>query len=386
MISKVIMPKLGQTMEEGTIARWVKKEGDKVEKGDILLEITTDKATLEVESYASGFLRKIVVQEEETVPVTEVIAYIADDMKEEIPEELKGEKPGVKKREEKEEGVREKAERPPLKPGEGETKVKISPLARKLAEERGVDIGKIKGSGPGGRIVKEDILKAGTKKEEPQGAVLRGMRKVIAERTARSKVIAAHYYITTEVDMSKLEEIHKSRRISYTALIIKAVASSLEKFPLLNASLEGEKIISHKEINIGVLVALEDGLIVPVVKGANKKPSQEIDKEVKDLAARARGNKLMAEEIAGSTFSISNLGIYDIESFTAIINQPESAILALGKKKEKPVAVKGEVVVCPMMKLTLSVDHRLIDGAVGAKFLGEVKRVIERREINGQKD
>jgi pyruvate dehydrogenase E2 component (dihydrolipoamide acetyltransferase) len=372
MISKVIMPKLGQTMEEGVIAQWVKKEGDRVEKGDILLEITTDKATLEVESYAGGFLRKIIAQEGETVPVTQVIAYIADNMEEEVPQ-VKEQK--IKEKEEAkavEEGL---APSPKGEVTEQETKIKISPLARKLAQEREVDLSKIKGSGPGGRIVKEDILKAEGKKE---GVVLRGMRKVIAERTARSKVIAAHYYIKTEVDMSKLEEIHKSRRISYTTLIIKAVSSSLEKFPLLNASLEGEKIIFHQEINIGVLVALGEGLIVPVVKGANEKSLEEIDKEVKDLAARAKGNKLMAEEVVGSTFSISNLGMYDIESFTAIINQPESGILALGKKREKPVVVKGEIVIRPMMSLTLSVDHRLIDGAVGAKFLGEVKRILEK--------
>jgi pyruvate dehydrogenase E2 component (dihydrolipoamide acetyltransferase) len=375
MISKVIMPKLGQTMEEGVIAQWAKKEGDRVEKGDILLEITTDKATLEVESYASGFLRKIIAQEGETLPVTQVIAYIADNMEEEIPKEVKDKRTEAKKVEEEKEEVKEEVEKPPVRLEEQETKIKISPLARKLAQEKGVDLTKIKGSGPGGRIVKEDILKAEGKKE---GVVLRGMRKVIAERTARSKVIASHYYIKTEVDMSKLEEIHKSRRISYTALIIKAVASSLEKFPLLNASLEGERIIFHQEINIGVLVALEEGLIVPVVKGANKKSWEEIDKEVKDLAARAKGNKLMAEEVVGSTFSISNLGMYDIESFTAIINQPESGILSLGKKREKPVVVRREIVIRPMMSLTLSVDHRLIDGALGAKFLGEVKRILEK--------
>lgn len=378
MITEIIMPKLGQTMEEGTIAKWIKKEGDRVERGDILLEVTTDKATLEVESYSSGVLRKIVAREGKTVPVIEVIGYIAESMEEEIPEKSKNEK--LKVEDEEEIKTQAQIEEPEDHLGKIDSKIKISPLARKLAQERGIDITKVKGSGPGGRIVKEDILKV---KAGGKVIPLKGMRKVIAERTARSKVIAPHYYVKAEVDMSKAEEIHKTIRVSYNSMIIKAVALSLEGFPLVNASLEREEIKLHQDINIGFLVALEEGLLIPVIKEANKKSIKEIDKEAKDLALRARDNKLASGEgeVIGSTFTVSNLGMYDIESFTAIINQPESGILAVGRKKEKPIVEKGEIVVKPVLSLTLSVDHRVVDGALAAKFLQKIKQILEKGEL-----
>jgi pyruvate dehydrogenase E2 component (dihydrolipoamide acetyltransferase) len=432
MATVIKMPKLGLTMEEGTIIRWLKKEGEPVEKGEALLEIQTDKVNLEEEAPVSGILRKILVPEGAVIPVGGDIAIIgtADEPLPEVGEEAVrslGNQP------EEEQQNREKTQElkdwdetkarikaspaakrvarennvdlskvTPTGP-EGRIvekdvinyienqKVKATPVARKIAEEQGIDLTSIKKS-PEERITKQDVLKGQTP-EAPVFTTVRdtipvsGMRKIIAEKMTKSKTTAPHIYLSLEVDMTKAVELKEKLtpaiekqygvKLTFSDILIKAAAVTLKENPIINASFTEEQIIIKNEINIGLAVALKNGLIVPVIKDADKKGLGNIAKETKILIEKARTAKLMPDDYQGGTFTITNLGMYDIENFAAIINQPESAILAVGKIIKKPVVLDDEIVIRPMMNLTLSCDHRVIDGAQGARFLQRIKQILE---------
>ncbi|MEK6646417.1 MAG: dihydrolipoamide acetyltransferase family protein [Candidatus Firestonebacteria bacterium] len=397
-MENVILPMLGETMNEGTISKWRKKEGDKIEKGEILLEITTDKATLEVESIVSGIVRKILAKEGEVIPVLQTIALVGD-ANEPIPEaisNIKGQKSNTKNQESnikeektfQKETIKSSTDIP--------ERIFVTPAAKRVAKELNINLADVKGTGSGGRITEEDVKKwtgknvsKGKEIEQTQAGelLLTPMRKIIAKRMKESKTNAPHFYLKISVDMSNavalrtslLEEYKKkvNVKISYNDIIIYATAKVLEENPIINASFAEDKIILHKDINIGMAVSLDDGLIVPVIKNANKKALIEIVTQANTLVAKARSNKLLPNEYTGGTFTISNLGMYDIEDFSAIINPPESAILAIGKITNEVVAGNGGIFVKPMMNLTLSVDHRVIDGVTAAKFLQKLKQVLE---------
>ncbi len=408
MVVEIIMPKLGQTMERGKILRWLKKEGERVEKGETLLEVETDKAVLEVEARGSGILRRRLAQEGEVVPVAKIIGYIAEEG-EEIPEEALQETVV---------GAEAPAPASIMKaPGEGkvEREIKASPLAKKVAREKGVDLTRIVGTGPGGRITEKDVLDylakieaskatvvpspasisskqevvtAAPKIEDFQVIPISGMRGAIARKMTYSKMNIPHFYISVEVDMTdaarfreELIPIIESKtgvRLSFTHMLIKAVAMALREYPQLNALCDGENMRLSKDINIGIAVGLEDGLIVPVLKNADSMDLIQISSKVEKLIAKAREKKLSEDEFTGGTFTISNLGIFDVDSFTAIINPPEVAILAVGKIRDKPTVVDGEIKIRKIMNITLSADHRAVDGIIAAKFLGKVKEFLEK--------
>jgi len=399
MIKEVFMPKMGQTMEEGVIEKWHKKEGDYVNKGEVLLEITTDKATIEVESFEEGYLRKIVAKEGETVPVGEVIGYLADSMDEEIPEKAPaGEAPeSAEKKEEKTEVTTEVEEKPTVvEAGEEGRRIKASPLARKLARELGIDLASVQGSGPGGRIVKADVLRAAEEGQvvrevprKPAGAEkISPMRRVIAQRLSESKQTIPHFYMVSEVDASELlkfkEELTAKSggvKVSVTHILLKAVAQALLEFPALNASWGEDEILYHDRVDLGIAVALQDGLVVPVIEDAANKSIAQIAKEARQLAELARAGKLPPDKMQGSTFTVTNLGMYGVDHFFAIINPPEAAILAIGTIADKVVALGGGVFVRPYMTLTLSCDHRVVDGAVAAQFMGRLKEILENPRV-----
>jgi len=386
MIKKITMPKLGETMEEGEIIKWLKEEGEKVEKGEPLLEIATDKANMEVESPETGYLRKIVAKEGEKVPVTEIIAYLTDSMEEEIPS-VEGKAEVIQGKRESETAFEEKREE----------RVKASPLARKLARERGIDLTKIRGTGPGGRIVKEDVLRALEEKEAAsvvekvaarEEFSLSRVEKIMAERMEESKREIPHFYLTVEVDFSEvvklrgdlLEEFEEEKKVhlTYTDFIIKACARALKKFPKVNSHYKDGKIITFSNVNLGLAVARENGLVVPVIKDADKKDIFEIAGKREELVKKAVDDKLSLEDIEGGTFTLSNLGMMGIKNFMAIINPPQVCILATGKIEEKVIANEEEIVVAPVMEMTLSCDHRVVDGYLGSKFLQEVKKGLEK--------
>lgn len=390
MIKKIIMPQLGETMEEGTIERWLKKEGEKVEKGEPLLEITTDKATFEQESSASGFLRKILSPEKTTVPVTRTIAYLADSLEEEIPEEppesreqradLPAKAPASLAGGSAQAGGREQEAEILPKPESPQIsgQVKVSPLAKKLAREKGIDLSQVKGSGPGGRIVEKDVLTFGQGLVGVKVTPLSKMRQLIAERLSQSKQTAPHYYLQVEIDLTEAVKLHqKEPQISYNDLIIKATALALKEFPLINSTFEEGKIKSFSDINIGIAVAREEGLVVPVIKQVDKKNLPQLAKEREELVKRAQAQKLSPQDISGGTFTISNLGMFGVDGFTAIINPPQVGILAVGQIKSTPVVKNGQIEICKLMKATLSLDHRVIDGAYGAQFLKRLKEILE---------
>lgn len=394
MIKKVMMPKLGETMEEGEIIKWLKKEGDKVKEGEPLLEIATDKANMEVEAVASGFLRKIVASEGEVIPVTETIAFIADNMDVNISEE-EGKAP--KKEAEKEEG--KDKEISPQVTEEAVTKpVKASPLAKKLAREHSVDLSSIQGTGPGGRIVKEDILRVLEQGEAQAGETvsrkeipLCRAEKVQMQHMAKSKKEVPHVYLKIEVDFSEamkmrddlLEELEKEKgvHLSYTDLLIKSCACALERLPRMNSTFEEGKLMTHSDVGVGLAVAREKGLIVPVIKKANKKDLFQIAKDRIELIDKAKGDKLSLGELEGAAFTLSNLGMVGIKEFAAIINIPQVSILAVGEIKKRAVIQQEKVVVRPMMEMTLSCDHRVIDGYLGALFLQEIKKALEKPSL-----
>jgi len=374
MAIEVVMPKLGMTMEEGTIIRWLKKEGERVEEGEPLLEVMTDKVSMEVEAPVSGILRGVLAHEGDVVPVVQTIAYLC------APGE---EPPGAVKRPARAEApstapvIVERA----LPPVEG--RVRASPAARRLAQERGIDLSQVNGTGPGGRITRADVEAFTPEKPLPRVAKvipLSGVRRTIAERMRKSAQEVPHIALTVEVDMGEAEAARGG--CSYTALIVYLAARTLKGHPLLNASLRGDEILVFDEVNIGVAVAMEEGLIVPVIKGADAKTLAEIDAELEELARRTRDGELTPDEVTGGTFTVTNLGMYDVDQFTAIINLPESAILAVGRVVEKPVVINGRIAVRPVMSMTLSADHRVLDGAVAARFLRDLKAALENPHLS----
>ena len=378
------MPRLSDTMEEGTLAKWFKKVGDSVNEGDILAEIETDKATMEFESFHEGELLHIGIKEGETAPVDSIIAIIGKKG-EDISSLIDASKS-------KPEPVKEPE---PVKSKSLGEKVLISPLANKLAHEKGIDINQVKGTGDNGRIVKRDIenYKPASfvntnnmilpTEESSYDLSNSTMRKSIAKRLSESKFTAPHYYLTVEFEMDNMISFRQqyintqNKKISYNDIIVKAVALSLVKNPKVNSRWYDDKIQVNEHIHLGIAVAVEDGLIVPVVKFASSKNFSQINDEIKDFAERAKNKKLTPAEIEGSTFTISNLGMFGIESFTSIINQPNSAILSVGSIIQKPIVKDGEIVVGNTMKLTLACDHRTVDGATGSSFLQTLKEYIE---------
>ena len=403
MAEIIRMPKMSDTMEEGVIAEWLKKVGDEVKSGDVLAEVETDKATMELESYDDGVLLHIGVKNGDSVPVNGVIAIIGDKGEDvddilknlnSTPNEEKVEDiPEEKKETKSEETVIEKTNDNDRK------RIKVSPLAKKLASDKGVNLSEVSGSGDGGRIVKSDIenfsgsidsidektveLPKIYSKESFEEIPVTQMRKTISKRLSESKFSSPHFYLTMEIDMENCingrKKINESseRKISFNDIILKAVAVSLRKHPMVNSSLLDDKIRLNHHIHIGVAVAVDDGLLVPVIRFADNKSLSHISMEVKDLATKAKQKQLQPSDWEGNTFTISNLGMFGIDEFTAIINPNDSCILAVGGIKNTPVIKNGEIVPGNIMKVTLSCDHRIVDGATGSAFLNTVKELIE---------
>lgn len=371
------MPRLSLAMKEGTVIQWFKKEGDTVKKGEPLVEVLSEKATYEVEAPASGVLRKILAEEGMDVPVAGTLGLItAPD--EELPEIEVAKAPPAVEAEEAvavpERKVKERIER----------RIIASPAAKRLAREHGIDLTQIRGSGPDGRIVEEDVRRL-TEEMKIMPRVrevipLTGIRKTAAERVSLSARTAPQSTITMEVDMSNAAELRGRVGVSYTDMLVKAVAKALTEHPIINSTLEKGQIKIFSDINIGVAVATEMGLIVPVIRDANEKSLTEISSTSKELVEKAKQSKLAKEELTGGTFTITNLGMYGVDVFTPIINPPETAILGVGRVAEKPVVVEEKMVVRPVMQLSLTFDHRVVDGAPAAEFLQKVKQKLESPE------
>lgn len=406
MAEIVRMPKLSDTMTEGVVAKWHKKVGDKVKAGDLLADIETDKATMEFESFDEGVLLYQGVKEGATAAVESILAILgkegenisallADAPKSE--ESPKTPKEESSKSENKSEAKEEVAEEPTAESKSvSDGRLLASPLAKTIAKEKGIDLNEVQGSGEGGRIVKRDIenYTPTTKLSSKSVAVLSGqesydeipvsqMRKTIAKRLAESKFSAPHFYLTMDIDMDNAIAARQSitqygtAKVSFNDFVIKAAALALKKHPNVNTSWLGDKIRINHHVHIGVAVAVLDGLVVPVIKFADGKSLPQLNAEVKEFATKAREKKIQPSDMQGSTFTISNLGMYGIDSFTAIINSPDSAILAVGAIREEPVVKNGQIVPGNRMKVTLSCDHRAIDGATGSEFLQTLKQLLE---------
>ena len=406
-VEVITMPRLSDTMTEGKVAKWQKNVGDTVKEGDILAEIETDKAVQDFESEVNGTLLYQGVAEGNAAEVDKILAIIGPagtDVSGVV--SGGGKKAAAPKAEAKAETKSEdkKEEAPVVASSTGE-RIAISPLAKKIAEDKGVDFKAIKGSGENGRIVKKDVenyqpsakpaAEASAPKAvsaQPSVAFTPGedsetvnsqMRNIIAKRLGESKFTAPHYYLTVEINMDKAIEARKEMnavpdtKVSFNDMVIKAVAVALRKHPQVNSSWAGDKIIHHGNINVGVAVAVPDGLVVPVLKNTDFMSYNDISASVKDMAGRAKTKALKANEMEGSTFSVSNLGMFGIETFTSIINQPNSAILSVGAIVEKPIVKNGQIVVGNTMKLSLACDHRVIDGATGAQFLQTLRTYLE---------
>lgn len=408
MAEVIRMPRMSDTMEEGVIVGWLKNEGDDIEPGDLLAEVETDKATMELESYWEGKLLHIAIKEG-PVPVDAVVAVVGEEGEDyqSLLDEAAQEESDTKDQEEDE---NEQEEKPADKEGstkpeatapkssDDDDRTKASPLARKMASDKGIDISQLSGTGDGGRIVKKDVEKAiesgvsqptaatslSIESGEDRTIPLSQMRKVIGKRLSESKYTSPHFYVTAEIDMDNAIAARKSlnagdeeQRISFNDIVIKAVAMALRKHPYVNASIDSEKITIHGDINIGVAVAVDEGLMVPVIHHADYKSLSQIKSEIGDMATRARDKKLKPEEMQGNTFTISNLGMFGVDEFTAIINPPDACILAVGTINTKPVVRDGQIVIGNTMKITLSCDHRVVDGAIGAQFLQTLRDYLE---------
>lgn len=440
------MPKLSDTMTEGTLVRWLKKEGEEIEIGDIIAEIETDKATMEMEAFDEGTLSQISVAEGEKAPVGSVIAVLLEDGEEgkageesaettpeadppksseadaEAPKSSSKTPPGVSKALEKASATVNKTSQAsqaaaPAPATAADTRIKASPLAKKIAEAEGIDLSTLTGTGPGGRIVKADVVAAPTATattaaptpasespktpaaapsptaispvagDEDKVIPLSNLRKIIAERLLTSKVTIPHFYLHVEVDAAPLMALRKQinaqaeathgNKYSVNDFVVKALINATLAVPEVNASFNGDHIVQFAHVGISVAIAVDDGLVTPVVKKAEQKSLLAISREIKEMAVRARDKKLAPNEFDGGTVTISNLGAWGIESFDAIVNPPQAAILSVGGIIEKPVVKDGAVVPGLRMNLGVSCDHRVVDGAVGAKFLGEIKRLLE---------
>ena len=359
------MPKLSLTMKTGTVVRWYKREGETVEKGEPIVEVLSEKVTCDVEAPASGVLRKIVAKEGEEIPVNGILAVIT------MPDEP------LPEIEEIEKAVSVEFKKPV------EKRILASPAAKRLAREYGIDLSQVVGSGPEGRIVEADVRrfieeKVGYAPKVRETIPLVGIRKMTAEKVSLSKKTAPHCTITMKVDMDEATKLKEKLGVSYTEIIVKAVALALKEHPIMNSSLKNDKIEVYEDINIGVAVATEEGLVVPVVKNADRKNLNQLSSEIKMLVEKARTGKLEKGDVSGGTFTITNLGMYEVEAFTPIINPPETAILGVGKIEEIPIVVNGEVKIRPVTVLSLSFDHRVIDGAPAAEFLGKIKEFLEK--------
>jgi pyruvate dehydrogenase E2 component (dihydrolipoamide acetyltransferase) len=403
MITKVLMEALSPTMEEGKVLSWLKHEGDAVTAGDVLAEVETDKAVMELQARGSGILRKIIADDGATVEVGSLVGIVADP-DDDIASLVEGgtkDAPPPEADTDAEEAtaapepsVAEGASAPSRKPERtaGTGRVKASPLARRLAEERGVDLATLVGSGPGGRIVKRDLEQADRSAVPPGAAPAEGfedveltqIRKSIAKRLTGSLSPIPHFFLTTEVDMERVAEarddlnaLEDGPRISFNDIILKVVAQALRQHRACNAWWMEDRIRYFHDVHLAMAVAVDDGLITPVIRHADRKSLRELATESRALAERARDRKLTPEEYTGSTFSVSNLGMFAIDQFTAVINPPEAGILAVGSIEQKPVIHEGELEVRRRMRLTMSCDHRVIDGATGAQFLQTVKRMFE---------
>ena len=452
MITKVLMPKLSDAMETGKVIKWLKKVGEPVKGGDVIAEIETDKANVEIEAFGTGVLRKIIVEEGGQVPVGDLIGVIADPADDisslaagtakpataapapapaaaaarPAPAPVAPAGAGAIPHMETYQSVPATTAVVPMAPVAAATaapaggRVKASPLARKIAGQTGVDLRVIQGTGPGGRIIRRDVEAAASAPRpaaplgvpavaaqpavgprpapaplpqfvipprpdvEFEDVAMSPMRTAIAKRMPMSKAPIPHFYVTSEVDMDaasvlreQLNALEGQPKVSVTDMVIKAVALALLKNPGVNAQLNGPAIRVHHRAHIGIAVALDQGLITPVLRDCDLKPLGRIALESRDLAERARGGKLRAQEMTGATFSVSNLGMFDVEEFSAIINPPEGAILAVGSVLQKPVVDGGEIRVGRRMKMTISCDHRVMDGAMGARFLQDLKRLLE---------
>ncbi len=404
------MEALSPTMEEGQLVRWLKSEGDDVSAGDVLAEIETDKATMELVARGEGTLRKILLDEGGTAAVGAVIAVIAGADEDVSGLDEDGGGTGAPAPAKESSGRPSQAGATPSStgatgPGKAAPaaaaatdggRVKASPLARRLASELGVDLGRVEGSGPAGRIVKRDVEAAkqagaapaawGATEAEYEDVAVSQMRKTIAKRLVESIGPVPHFFLTVDVDMTRALEARRGinaileaqgEKVSLNDLLLKAVAAALRVHPDCNAQWLGDRVRRFSAVHLGVAVAVEEGLITPVVRDAHLKGVAQIAREVKELAGRARERRLAPEEYTGSTFSVSNLGMFGIHEFTAIINPPEAGILAVGGVEDTPVVVGGEVVVRPRMRMTMSCDHRVIDGAMGARFLATLKAMLE---------
>jgi len=419
MAEVINMPRLSDTMEEGNIVAWLKKVGDPVKPGDVLAEVETDKATMELESFYEGNLLYIGVPEGpiQVGALLAIIGKVGEDISSLITGDKSEDKPDEKEKVSKQESSSKEPEQKEMDSdkkdtvqqgsalvedsstdasiGQTDHRLKASPLAKSIAQESGPDLSSVSGSGDGGRVVKKDVMQAmkaaKTQKSVSTAAVnleektvpLTQIRKTIARRLSESKYGAPHFYVTTEVDMENLmatrEQLNAidDTKISYNDLVVKAVATALNRHPEINSSWSTDAIIYHADINIGVAVATPEGLMVPVIKNAEGKTLSQLNKEIKILAGKAKEKKLSLDEMQGNTFTISNLGMFDVESFTAIINPPDACILAVSSIISKPVVKNNSVVPGHTMKITLSCDHRLIDGVVAAKFLQTLKQMME---------
>lgn len=437
MSQDIVMPRLSDTMEEGTISRWLKHEGDRVEKGDVIAEVETDKANMEVNAFGAGRLNKVVVPEGQTARIGDVIAVLgetADDVGADAAmptanQRAQAQADGVPAGDDTSAGEAKQAPpapRPeegavtreggaetgsggpqrsgevttgPATPSQTPGRLIVTPLARRIAAERGVDLAQVTGTGPGGRIVREDVESfqvparapavSGTSTpasgEGSRLVPLSRMQQVIARRMVESKTQVPHFYVTNEVDMEAFNELRarlnagapKEQQVRHDAIVLRACGLALTKFADVNGSYQDGQFEYHDYVNIGFAVSVQDGLVVPVVPDCDRKGIREIDQAMRPLIERARANKLTAADMARSTFSISNLGMYDVEEFGAVVNPPNAAILAIGSTRPVPVVVDDQILVRPRMKLTLSCDHRILYGARGALFLQEVKRLLE---------
>jgi len=372
LVTKVVMPRLSLTMKEGTVVQWFKKEGDPVQKGEPLVEVLSEKVTYDVEAPESGLLRRILVGEGSSVPIDQAVGLIGSADEPITQTEIEESTPPRKT----------EAAAPMLpSPEEAAERVPASPAAKRLAKELQVDLTQVKGSGPEGRIVEDDVRlyseQFATKPKVLEIIPMVGIRKTTAERLSLSARTAPHSTVVMEVDMSNAAKIHKETQLSYTEMLVKAVATALREHRIMNATLEDEQIKVFEDINVGVAVAAENGLVVPVIRNADSKPLNEIASVLRELIEKARLGKLTREDMGGGTFTITNLGMYNVDLFIPIINPPETAILGVGRVVEKPVAVNGQVTVKPTMQLSLAYDHRIVDGAPAAKFLQTIKQILE---------
>jgi pyruvate dehydrogenase E2 component (dihydrolipoamide acetyltransferase) len=353
-------------MKEGIVGKWYKKEGDTVEKGEPIVEVISEKATYDLEAPASGILQKILVEEGVDASVNAVLAVITAPDEAFLEPEIAVEAPQTVEA--------------------AEERVLASPAAKRLAKEQGIDLSFVKGSGPEGRIVEEDVKRfveetGGVLPKVKEVIPLSGFRKTSAERVSLSFKTAPHSTIMMEVDVSKAAELHEKLQVSYTTILVAAAAKALKEHSIINSTLEGNQIKIFDDVNVGVAVATKLGLVVPVIRNADRKSPKEIDLAIKNLTEKAREGKLAKEELTGGTFTITNLGMYGVEFFTPIINPPEAAILGVGNITEKPVVINGKIEVKPRIMLSLSYDHRIVDGASAAEFLRKIKEKIEKTWI-----